>query len=146
MVDSNRNTASVVLYGHRVILVDGDFDVVAGSRQGFVNRIVYDFVDQVMEPSRSRRADVHAGTLPHRFQTFQNLDLVGAVFFVIFYVHSVPPNLFMNLVYDASALHVEGLVYLKMIPGQFVHSGAGNERLRIPDSRKKEFLPFRIQL
>ena len=54
-----------------------DFGRVAG--QGLVDRVINDFVDKVMEPGRSRGADVHGWTLTHRFKAFENLDLVGSV-------------------------------------------------------------------
>jgi hypothetical protein len=58
-----------------------DRDVHLGREAGkrFVDRVVHDLVDQVMQPGRPSRADVHRGALPDGVEAFENLDLVGAV-------------------------------------------------------------------
>ncbi len=73
------NAAAVVDDGDRIVDVNGDVDLIAVPCQRFVNRVVDDFVDEVMQPRRARRPDVHGGPLPHRLEPFENLDLVGAV-------------------------------------------------------------------
>ena len=60
-----RNTASVVLYGDRVIFVDGNFDVVAITGERFVDGVVYNLVNQVMESLGTNVADVHGRTLTY---------------------------------------------------------------------------------
>src|SRR5688572_25282340 len=76
-----RNTAPVIDNGDGVVDVDGDADLVAVSGERLVDRVVDDFVHEVMQPRRARRPDVHGGTLPDGFEAFENLDLVGAVVF-----------------------------------------------------------------
>src|SRR5690606_2037467 len=44
-----------------------------------VDRIVDDFVDQVMKALGSRRADVHGGPLAHGFEAFEDLNAAGVV-------------------------------------------------------------------
>src|SRR5688500_19402205 len=36
---------------------------------------LHDLVNEVVQTTRAGRADVHAGTFTHRFQTLENLDL-----------------------------------------------------------------------
>ena len=49
------NAAAVVDHGHRIVVVDGDVDLGAVTRQRFVHRVVDHFVDQVMQ-TRLRRS------------------------------------------------------------------------------------------
>ncbi len=44
-----------------------------------VDGVVHDLEHEVMETARRRVADVHARTLAHGFQAFENLDVVGGV-------------------------------------------------------------------
>jgi hypothetical protein len=46
---------------------------------GFVNGVVEDFPDQVMETGRADAADVHARPLPDRLETFEYGDVFGCV-------------------------------------------------------------------
>ena len=75
----DRNAAPVVDDGDRVVDVDGDVDLIAEARERLVDRVVDDFVHQVMQPRLSGRPDVHGGALAHRFEALEDLDLVCAV-------------------------------------------------------------------
>jgi hypothetical protein len=75
----HRDAAAVVDHRHRVVDVQRDVDLVAESGQGFVDRVVDDLVDEMMEPRRAGRADVHRRPLADGLEALQNLDLVGAV-------------------------------------------------------------------
>ena len=58
-----------------------DLDMGAVARQRFVNGVIHDFINAVMQPTIIRGANVHARTLANSFQTFQHLNLVFIVFF-----------------------------------------------------------------
>src|SRR3979490_2159874 len=73
------NAPSVVAYGDRVVEVDGDFDLVGVAGQRFVDRVVYDFIDEVMQTKFAGRTDVHCGTFTHRFHAVEDFDRVGGV-------------------------------------------------------------------
>ncbi len=64
----HRNPRSVVRDGHRVIRVDDDFDKVVSPRECFVDRVIDDLVDKVMESARTGRADVHPRPQANRFK------------------------------------------------------------------------------
>ena len=83
------NTAPVVLHTDRSVSLDGhvDFGGVAGER--FINRVIYDLVDQVVQTALSGRANVHAGALTNRFQTFQHGNIGCTVFMLLLQMHSV---------------------------------------------------------
>jgi hypothetical protein len=78
-VHVHRNPAPVVHHSDGVVDVDGDRDVLAESGQRFVDRVVNDLVDQVMQPGRSRGPDVHRRALPDGLEALQHLDFVGLV-------------------------------------------------------------------
>ena len=70
----DRNAAAVVDDRDRVVEMDRHFDRVAISGQRFVDRIVDDFVNQVVKTDLAGRTDVHRRALAHRFAPFQNCD------------------------------------------------------------------------
>src|SRR5580698_1451861 len=59
--------------------MDRDLDFVGVSGERFVNRIVDDFVDQMMKSEVTGRADVHGGTLADGFHATQYFDGIGGV-------------------------------------------------------------------
>ena len=72
---SGRDAASVVRNRDRAVGVDGDYDIVAMTGQGLVDRVVDHFEHHVMKPGAVRGvADVHPRTLAHRFKAFKLLD------------------------------------------------------------------------
>ena len=81
-LDADGNAATIVGYRDRVVGVDGNEDVVAVAGKGFVNGVVDDFKDHVVQAGAvGGVADVHAGALAHGFQPFELLD-AGFVVFV----------------------------------------------------------------
>ncbi len=61
-VDAHGNSAAVVGDGGRAVRVDLDEDILAEPRQGLVDGIVHDFIDQVMQALDVISADVHPRT------------------------------------------------------------------------------------
>ena len=55
------DAAAVVLDGDRAVVVDRDADVLGEAGHGLVDRVVDDFVDQVVQAAGRGVADVHAG-------------------------------------------------------------------------------------
>ena len=78
-LDVHRDTAAIVRYLNDVAGFDGNFDMGAVPGQCFVNRIIDDFVDQMMQAGGAGGADIHTGALAHSLQTLQNLNLRTAV-------------------------------------------------------------------
>ena len=75
----DRNAAAVVAHGNGTIDVNGDFNLVAKAGEMFVDRVVENFENHVMQPALIGVADVHAGPLPNRFKAFEFIDLSGIV-------------------------------------------------------------------
>ena len=75
-----RNAAAVVADGNRAVDVHGDFDLVARSGEVFVDRIVENFKNHVMQATLIRVADVHPRALANGLEAFQFVDLRSVVF------------------------------------------------------------------
>jgi hypothetical protein len=70
--------------------MDGYGDFVAMSRQCFVDGVVQYFEHHVVQAAAVLRvADIHTGAFAYRFQAFQHLYAVGAVFFVFLVSHGL---------------------------------------------------------
>ena len=62
----HRNSAPVVHHsGRAAVFVDGNLDGAGKAVHGFVNRVVDDFPEEVMESSLSRSSDIHRRTFSH---------------------------------------------------------------------------------
>ena len=77
-----RDTTPVVDDRDGSVDVNRDVDLVTETRERFVDRVVDDFVDKVMQSRRPGRSDVHRGPLTDRFEAFENLYFVRAVVLV----------------------------------------------------------------
>src|SRR6184192_3099555 len=73
------NAAAVVAYRNAFIDVYRYFNLVAKSGQMFVDRIIDNFENHVMQAALIGIADVHARPLPNRFEPFEFIDLGGVV-------------------------------------------------------------------
>lgn len=78
-LDVHGDAAAVVRNFDDVAGLDGDFDVGAVAGQSFVDGVIYDLIDQVVQAGGAGGTDVHTGALAHGFQAFQDLDLCAAV-------------------------------------------------------------------
>ena len=84
MIDARRDTAAIIGDGDRVVVINDNGNIAAIAGQGLIDGIIDDFVDQMMQPLFARGANVHTRPALDRFQTFQSLKLVGAVFMIGF--------------------------------------------------------------
>ena len=76
----NGNAATVIAHGHASIDMHGHFDLVAKTGEMFVDRVVEDLENQVMQTTLIGVADKHARPFADRFQALQLIDLGGVVF------------------------------------------------------------------
>ena len=75
----DRDPAAVVDDGYGVVRMDRDREFVAVAGERLVDRVVDDLVDEVVQPSRAGRPDVHAGALAHRFEALEDGDVLCVV-------------------------------------------------------------------
>ena len=74
-LDADRDAAAVVGDADRIVGMDGDDDVVTMPGQGFVDRVVDNLENQVVQAGAiGSIADVHARALAHGLQAFEDLD------------------------------------------------------------------------
>jgi hypothetical protein len=78
-VDVHGNAAAVILHGYGSIVIERHENGVRMPRHRFVDGVVDDLVDKVMQSSLVGGADVHTRPLAHGFQAFQNLNLFCGV-------------------------------------------------------------------
>ena len=76
-VGVDRDAAAVVLDGQAAVGVETDLDDLGVAGDGLVHGVVEDFGEQVVQGALVGAADVHAGTLAHRFEAFEDLDVLG---------------------------------------------------------------------
>jgi hypothetical protein len=80
-LDTGWNSAAVINHGNGVVGVNSDEDFITVARKRFVDRIVDDLKDHVVQPGTvGRIPNVHSGALANGFQPLQYFDAVGAVF------------------------------------------------------------------
>ncbi len=77
--DLDGDAAAVVADGDGVVRVDGDVHRVRLAGERLVDRVVHDLPDQVVQAARTRRPDVHAGSLAHRLETLEDGDVLCVI-------------------------------------------------------------------
>ena len=75
----DRDSAAVVLDRNPIVTQNYDVDLGAVTRQRLVNRVVDDLVYEMMQAPLGGVADVHPGAFANRFESFENLDGLGAI-------------------------------------------------------------------
>ena len=77
----DRDAAAVVGDGQEALGVEFDLDEGGMAGNGLVHRVVDDFGEQMVQRLFVGAADIHARTAANRLQTFENLDVGGAIAF-----------------------------------------------------------------
>ena len=75
----DRDAGALVDDGDRVVGVNRDVDHVVSAGQRLVDGVVDHLVDEVVQPARTRRSDVHPGAEPDRLEAFQDRDVLCGV-------------------------------------------------------------------
>ena len=73
------NAASVIDDRDAAVDMDRDFDRFPEAGHMFVDAVVHDFVDEMVQPVHARAADVHRGSLADGIEAFEYFDLIRAV-------------------------------------------------------------------
>ena len=85
----NRDSAAVIGYGAGSVGFQRDFDQCAESGQMFVDRIIENFINEMIKSFSSGPSDVHSRTYSDRFQSFQNGN-AGSVINFLRHFYSPP--------------------------------------------------------
>ena len=75
----NRNASAIVHHANTVVRQDSDFNMAGISSQRLIDRVIDDFVDQVVQTTRTGGADVHTWTDTHGFKTFKYSKVRGLI-------------------------------------------------------------------
>src|SRR5262245_44106222 len=78
-MDVNGNTAAIVDDRDAVIDVNGHFDRIAMTGKRFVDGVIDDFINKMVQTTLASVADIHSWSLVDRFQAFQNFYVVGVI-------------------------------------------------------------------
>jgi len=73
------DAATVVPDGNHISIEQTDVYPITEPCLGFIDAVVHHLPDEVMKPGLAGRADVHAGALPDRLESFEDLDRSGVV-------------------------------------------------------------------
>jgi hypothetical protein len=66
------DAAAIVYDAHAVVGEEGDLDVIGKATHSLVTGVVEDLGNEVVEAIGTSGTDVHAGTLPDRFQALED--------------------------------------------------------------------------
>ena len=80
----NRDTPAIIFDGDRIIFMQDDIDRSAISRHCFVDTVVDDFVNELMQAIFAGIPDIHSRTFSNSLQPFQHGNRACIVFF--FYI------------------------------------------------------------
>ncbi|KAF5032528.1 hypothetical protein DSECCO2_616350 [anaerobic digester metagenome] len=75
----HRDTAAVIPHGDAVIFVNRNVNLGTITGQGFVDAVVDDFINKMMQAANTGITNVHAGTNANCLQPFQYLNLIGII-------------------------------------------------------------------
>ena len=75
----DRNAAAIIFDRAGAIIVDADRNLGTVIGQRFVNRVVHDLKDAVVQSAFVGIANIHVGALAHALESLQLLDLGGVV-------------------------------------------------------------------
>ena len=75
----NRNSSSVIFNSHGTIFIDSNLYFFTITGKCFINRIVNNFINKMMQTLFSGASYVHAWSFPNSFKTLQNLNLFSCI-------------------------------------------------------------------
>ncbi len=74
--------AAVISDGNTVVAVNNNIDLFGMASERFVDGIIHDFIDQVVQTAHADVADIHRGAFTDRLHPLKDLDAFGAVVFI----------------------------------------------------------------
>jgi len=83
-VFADRDAATIVNDSDAAILVNDNDDFLAEATYGFIDRVIHDLVDEVMQTIETGRPNVHSRAFSNRIKAFENLDSTRVI------VHNEP--------------------------------------------------------
>jgi hypothetical protein len=78
-VNINRNSSTVIGDAHAAISKKNDIYFGAITSKSFVDCVIDDFINQVVEAAFAGRSDIHTGALADRLEAFEDGDCAGVI-------------------------------------------------------------------
>jgi len=75
LVEIDGDPPAIISHRDTVIEMNDDIDAMTVSGQGFIDAVVNQFMDEMMEPFDSGISDIHGRPLSYRGQPLQDLDM-----------------------------------------------------------------------
>ena len=75
----DRNTAAVILNRNPIVAQNHDVDFGTVTRKRFIDGVIDDLRNQMMESTFGGIADIHSRSFSNRLEPFENADRIGAV-------------------------------------------------------------------
>ena len=76
------NAAPIVFNHDRPILFNGNHDFGAAANHGFVNAVIDDFTDQMVQSTLVGAANIHARSPAYCFSPTQDLNILGGILII----------------------------------------------------------------
>ena len=71
----DRDAAAVVDNRDGIVLMNRDIDFGAIAGKGLVDGVVHNLIHKVVQTTRTRRTDIHAGAHTHGFKALEDLNV-----------------------------------------------------------------------
>ena len=102
VVDSYRDSSSVVGDSAASVRIDRYFNMSAETCQSFIDRVVHNFIHQMVKSSGGSGSDIHTGSLADRLKSLEHLNIIccictdlGSIFQIV--VKYVVVHVMLNL-------------------------------------------------
>ena len=145
MVNSYRNSTSIIFYGNGIVFINRNDNMGTITCQCFVDRVIHNFIYQMVKSSHRGTSNIHSRSLSYCFQTFQNLNLVCSVFRT--HLYSSYSRIILHFIFFTycSAYDFKYFINLEAVSYKFIQTGTGNDRLNIMYTVKQIILPVTVQ-
>src|SRR5258708_7680343 len=69
------NSAAIIGYSNGIVGMENYFNIIGTTSQGFVNRIIYDFIYEVMQAMNIRSTNIHTQSVSNMLDTAESFHI-----------------------------------------------------------------------
>ena len=80
------NTTAVITHLDFIVCQEAEINSMRITRHCFVERVIHNLPNKMVQTVRTGRSNVHSWTLSDRIQSFQNNDIFSSVFFFFYFL------------------------------------------------------------
>lgn len=96
---SGRHAAASILYRNTIVFMYFDDYVISMAGKHLVDRVIYNFINQVVQTSRVSRANIHTRPFPDSLKAFKHLYGIFVVIKLLFSSQTYKPLSKTNIVF-----------------------------------------------